>query len=111
MKILKCIYIILASCLLSSCFYPFDLDIDAEAVIVLESYPGIDDVVGFRLEAAYSTSNAAPKPDFDPHIVFKVNGKEVPAVLNTGFMMSDNYPEYYSSHTISEYPLILLHHI
>ena len=95
MKILKFIYIILASCLLSSCFYPFDLDIDDEAVIVLESYPGIDDVVGFRLEAAYSNSNAAPKPDFDPHIVFKVNGKEVPAVLNTGFMMSDNYPEYY----------------
>lgn len=93
MKILKYIYILAASLLLFSCTKPFDLGFEDRPAIFLESFPGIEDMVVFSIKPAYSYSNSATRPDFNPEIIFKVNGKEVPVVLNTGFCMSEKYFE------------------
>lgn len=93
MKILKYIYILAASLLLFSCTKPFDLGFEDSPAIFLESFPGVEDMVVFSIKPAYSYSNSATRPDFNPEIVFKVNGKEVPVVLNTGFCMSEKYFE------------------
>lgn len=93
MKILKYIYILAASLLFFSCTKPFDLGFEDRPAIFLESFPGIEDMVVFSIKPAYSYSNSATRPDFNPEIVFKVNGKEVPVVLNTGFCMSEKYFE------------------
>lgn len=93
MKLLKYIYILAASLLFFSCTKPFDLGFEDSPAIFLESFPGVEDMVVFSIKPAYSYSNSATRPDFNPEIVFKVNGKEVPVVLNTGFCMSENYFE------------------
>lgn len=93
MKLLKYIYILAASLLLFSCTKPFDLGFEDSPAIFLESFPGVEDMVVFSIKPAYSYSNSATRPDFNPEIVFKVNGKEVPVVLNTGFCMSEKYFE------------------
>lgn len=93
MKILKYIYILAASLLFFSCTKPFDLGFEDSPAIFLESFPGVEDMVVFSIKPAYSYSNSATRPDFNPEIVFKVNGKEVPVVLNTGFCMSEKYFE------------------
>ena len=93
MKLLKYIYILAASLLILSCTKPFDLGFEDSPAIFLESFPGVEDMVVFSIKPAYSYSNSATRPDFNPEIVFKVNGKEVPVVLNTGFCMSEKYFE------------------
>ena len=93
MKLLKYIYILAASLLFFSCTKPFDLGFEDSPAIFLESFPGVEDMVVFSIKPAYSYSNSATRPDFNPEIVFKVNGKEVPVVLNTGFCMSEKYFE------------------
>lgn len=93
MKLLKYIYILAASLLFFSCTKPFDFGFEDGPAIFLESFPGIEDMVVFSIKPAYSYSNSATRPDFNPEIVFKVNGKEVPVVLNTGFCMSEKYFE------------------
>ena len=93
MKILKYIYILAASLLILSCTKPFDLGFEDSPAIFLESFPGVEDMVVFSIKPAYSYSNSATRPDFNPEIIFKVNGKEVPVVLNTGFCMSEKYFE------------------
>ena len=93
MKLLKYIYILAASLLLFSCTKPFDLGFEDSSAIFLESFPGVEDMVVFSIKPAYSYSNSATRPDFNPEIIFKVNGKEVPVVLNTGFCMSEKYFE------------------
>ena len=93
MKLLKYIYILAASLLFFSCTKPFDLGFEYSPAIFLESFPGVEDMVVFSIKPAYSYSNSATRPDFNPEIVFKVNGKEVPVVLNTGFCMSEKYFE------------------
>lgn len=93
MKLLKYIYILAASFLFFSCTKPFDLGFEDSPAIFLESFPGVEDMVVFSIKPAYSYSNNATRPDFNPEIVFKVNGKEVPVVLNTGFCMSEKYFE------------------
>lgn len=93
MKLLKYIYILAASLLFFSCTKPFDLGFEDSPAIFLESFPGVEDMVVFSIKPAYSYSNSATRPDFNPEIIFKVNGKEVPVVLNTGFCMSEKYFE------------------
>lgn len=93
MKLLKYIYILAASLLILSCTKPFDLGFEDSPAIFLESFPGVEDMVVFSIKPAYSYSNSATRPDFNPEIIFKVNGKEVPVVLNTGFCMSEKYFE------------------
>ncbi len=93
MKLLKYIYILAASLLFFSCTKPFDLGFEDSPAIFLESFPGVEDMVVFSIKPAYSYSNSATRPDFNPEIVFKVNGRAVPVVLNTGFCMSDKYYE------------------
>lgn len=63
---------------LSSCMTPFDLDLDDEPIIFLESFPGYEEVVTFRIIPAYSKSNTAARPAFSPEIIFTVNGNEIP---------------------------------
>lgn len=82
-----------ASLLVFSCTKPFDFEFEDGPAIFLESFPGVEDMVVFNVKPAYSYSNTAVRPDFNPEIIFKVNGKEVPVVLNTGFCMSEKYPE------------------
>lgn len=82
-----------ASFLILSCTKPFDLGFEDSPAIFLESFPGVEDMVVFNIQPAYSYSNTAVRPAFNPEIIFKVNGKEVPVVLNTGFCMSDKYFE------------------
>lgn len=77
----------------ASCQVAFDLDMDKTSLIFLESFPGVDDVVVFEIQPAYSLSNSAPRPDFKPEIVFTVNGKEIPVVQNTGNSISEYYLE------------------
>ncbi len=82
-----------ASLLVFSCTKPFDFEFEDGPAIFLESFPGVEDMVVFNIKPAYSYSNTAVRPDFNPEIIFKVNGKEVPVVLNTGFCMSEKYFE------------------
>lgn len=76
-----------------SCMSVFDLKLDDEPVICLESFPGVEDVVVFSLRPAYSMSNSPTKPEFRPEIVFTVNGETVPVVQNTDFCVRGEYPE------------------
>jgi hypothetical protein len=93
MKLLK--YILLAFMALTgvSCQVAFDLDIDETPLIFLESFPGLDDVVEFDIQPAYSLANSAPRSDFNPEILFTVNGKEIPVVQNIGHCVSEEYLE------------------
>lgn len=77
MKFCRYILTVLTAFALWSCTIPFDLDLDDDPVIFLESFPGLDDCVSFRIKPAYSKSNSAKYPEFDPQIVFTVNGKEI----------------------------------
>ena len=72
---------------------PFDPKFDKEPVIFLEAFPGVEDMVVFSILPAYSLSNSAEKPEFNPEIKFVVNDAVVPVVLNKGFCMSDKYKE------------------
>ena len=76
-----------------SCQVAFDLDIDETPLIFLESFPGLDDVVEFDIQPAYSLANSAPRPDFNPEILFTVNGKEIPVVQNIGHCVSEEHLE------------------
>ena len=61
---------ILISFCLSSCLKAFDLDLEDEPIIYLESFPGTEsNSVSFWVEPAYSRSNTALTPDFKPEIV------------------------------------------
>lgn len=91
MKIFRYILLLLVSMSAVSCFYAFDLGFDDEPVIYLESFPGATDMVVFKIDPAYSYSNDALRPEFKPEIVFKVNGKEVPVVMNKGNSISERY--------------------
>lgn len=77
MKFCRYISTVLTVCALWSCVTPFDLNLDDDPVIFLESFPGLEDHVSFKIKPAYSKSNSAVTPPFDPHIVFTVNGKEI----------------------------------
>lgn len=73
------IYIMLmaVSFAIASCTKPFDPGFDEEPVIFLEAFPGADaDHVKFRILPAYSKSNTAMMPPFNPVIRFTVNGKD-----------------------------------
>ena len=57
---------------------PFDLDYDETPVIFLEAFPGADpDYIKLKIEPAYSKSNSAELPPFNPVIVFEVDGNPV----------------------------------
>ena len=93
MKIGKYILMLLMSVSCLSCMAPFDMKLEDEPMIFLESFPGVEDVIVFDIQPAYSYSNSALKPEFQPVITFMVNGTEVPVVKNSGFCVSENYPE------------------
>lgn len=93
MKIGKYILMLLMSVSCLSCMAPFDMKLEDEPMIYLESFPGVEDMVIFDIRPAYSYSNSALRPEFKPVITFKVNGIEVPVVRNVGFCVSDKYPE------------------
>lgn len=93
MKLLKYILPAILVLIPASCQVAFDLDIDEKSVIFLESFPGVDDIVEFDIQPAYSLSNSAPRPEFKPEIVFTVNGEEIPVVQNKGFSVSEEYLE------------------
>ena len=58
---------------------PFDLDYDDTPVIFLEAFPGADaEYIKFEIQPAYSKSNTAQKPPFNPEIIFEVDGNTVP---------------------------------
>lgn len=75
-----------------SCMRPFDLKFEDDPVIFLEAFPGVEDVVVFKIKPGYSLSNSAARPEFVPEIIFKVNGNEVPVVLNEEAVYG-KYPE------------------
>lgn len=87
------LYVMIVALLCTSCVTPFDLRFDDEPVIYLEAFPGVEDKVVFTIGPAYSYSNSAKRPDFEPVITFKVNGREMPVVLNTGHCVDEDYPE------------------
>lgn len=93
MKIRKYIYMLLMSVSCFSCMAPFDMKLDDEPMIFLEAFPGVEDVVVFDIRPAYSYSNSALRPEFKPVVTFKVNGTEVPVARNTGFGISNMYPQ------------------
>lgn len=75
----KFIYIFLTLCAAVSCMTPFDLDYDDTPVIFLEAFPGADaEYIKFEIQPAYSKSNTAQKPPFNPEIIFEVDGNTVP---------------------------------
>ena len=84
MKFYKYILVGLSSMIMWSCVTPFDLDMDDDPVIFLEAFPGLDDYVSFKIRPAYSKSNSALHPEFDPEIFFTVNGTAVPVRANNG---------------------------
>lgn len=92
MKFCKYILGLLTALALWSCTTPFDLDLDDDPVIFLESFPGLEDYVSFKIKPAYSKSNSAAAPPFDPQILFTVNGKEIPVRPYEGTGM--NIPDY-----------------
>ena len=72
------IYIFLTFFAAVSCMTPFDLDYDETPVIFLEAFPGADpDYIKLKIEPAYSKSNSAELPPFNPVIVFEVDGSPV----------------------------------
>lgn len=74
---------------------PFDLKLDDNPVIVLEAFPGAEDMVVFKITPAYSYSNSAVRPEFKPEITFMVNGNQIPVVLNKDYCMSTKYENTY----------------
>ena len=77
----KYIYMIFVAALslVTSCIAPFDPGYDEIPVIFLEAFPGAsEDHIDITVLPAYSKSNSALKPQFNPEIVFTVNGKTVP---------------------------------
>lgn len=90
---LKYILTILVSIACVSCMQPFDLKFDDEPAIFLEAFPGVENVVVFTILPAYANSNTPETPEFHPHIVFTVNGEEVPVVQNIGYCVVDKYLE------------------
>lgn len=92
MKILDYIYMSVAAMVCVSCVVPFDLKLEDDPVIFLESFPGTEDKVVFRIHPAYSYSNSAETPEFIPEISFLVNDREVPVVLNACNCMGEDYP-------------------
>lgn len=92
-KITRYICALLLSAACVSCMTPFDLKYDDEPLICLNAFPGAEDMVVFSITPAYSLSNSAIRPDFNPEVVFTVNGDLVPVVRNTGFCVSDRYDE------------------
>jgi hypothetical protein len=93
MKIGKYILMLLMSVSCLSCMAPFDMKLEDEPMIFLGSFPGVEDVIVFDVQPAYSYSNSALRPEFKPVITLMVNGTKVPVVRNTGFCVSDKYPE------------------
>ena len=99
MKIRGYIYMILISFCLSSCLKAFDLDLEDEPIIYLESFPGTEsNSVSFWVEPGYSRSNTALTPDFKPEITFTVNGQEVPVqpVIVNSVVSENSYIAYHS---------------
>lgn len=84
---------LLTSVIFVSCAEKFDLKYEDEPVIYLESFPGVEDVIVFRVQPAYSLSNSAVRPEFDPDITFAVNGQAIPVIRNTGRKIASDYPE------------------
>lgn len=76
-----------------SCTAPFDMQLDDDPVIFLESFPGSDEFVVFDIKPAYSKSNSPKKPEFRPEVILTVNGKPVPVAKNTGSCVTDKYPQ------------------
>ena len=76
-----------------SCVTPFDMDLDDDPVIYLESFPGSDEFVVFDIKPAYSKSNTPKKPEFKPEVILTVNGELIPVTLNTGSCVTGKYPE------------------
>lgn len=76
-----------------SCTVPFDMDLDDDPIIYLESFPGSDDFVVFDIKPAYSKSNTPKRPEFKPEVIFTVNGKQIPVNLNAYSNITDNYHE------------------
>ena len=95
MKIYRYILLIVLSAFCASCTEPFDLNLDDDPVIFLEAFPGVEDMVVFKIVPAYSYSNTALKPEFKPDITFLVNGQRIPVVLNKDFCVSDKYEDTY----------------
>ena len=93
MKRIKYILLTIMSSLCVCCMQPFDLKLDDDPIIFLEAFPGVEDMVVFRIAPAYSYSNSAVKPEFKPEITFTVNGEQVPVVLNKDNCMSGKYEE------------------
>lgn len=91
MKKYKYILLTLLSSLCVSCIQPFDLKLDDDPAIFLEAFPGVEDVVVFKILPAYSYSNSAVKPELNPEIIFMVNGERVPVVLNKDYCMGEEY--------------------
>lgn len=83
-----------------SCTVPFDMDLDDNPIIYLESFPGSDEFVVFDIKPAYSKSNTPKRPEFRPEVILTVNGEQIPVTLNTGSCVTDKYPE---SRYIAEY--------
>ncbi len=86
-------FVVFAALVFASCMKPFDLKFDDEPVIFLEAFPGIEDVVVFSIKPGYSYSNSALMPDFNPQIVFTVNGKEIPVSPYDKSRFGDRFPE------------------
>lgn len=91
MNIYKYIILTMLWALSLSCSGPFDMKLDDEPIIYLESYPGSDEMIEFSILPAYSKSNSAILPEFNPQIRFMVNGEEIPVVLNKNFCVSEEY--------------------
>lgn len=93
MKLYRYITALLTSVICISCIEPFDLKYEDDPVIYLEAFPGVEDVVVFKIQPAYSLSNSAVRPEFEPHITFAVNGQAIPVSRNTGGRIGSSYPE------------------
>lgn len=93
MKNLKYILATLVSMVCASCMQPFDLKLEDDPVIFLEAFPGAEDMVVFTILPAYANTNTPLMPEFHPHIVFTVNGEEIPVVQNTGYCVVNKYQE------------------
>lgn len=90
MKRIKYILMIIISAAGLSCTVPFDMNLDDDPIIFIESYPGTQDIVTFRIIPAYSKSNSALKPEFNPDIKFTVNGNEIPVIYAVPDPLSEN---------------------
>ena len=91
MNIYKYIILTILCSLCLSCGEPFDMRLDDQPIICLESFPGVEDVVVFSIVPAYSMSNTALRPEFKPQIRFTVNGQEIPVILNKDHCVSEKY--------------------